>query len=154
MANTQTSDDQAKAWYLDSGCNNHMNGNKNLFIMLDESLKNVIRFADGRRVTSEGKGNIVVVRKDGQKAMISDILYVPFMTSNLISICQLLAKGYNMEMEDNHMKLYDYEGRLILRAPLAKNKTFEIQINMVDHQCLASTIREYKIGYGITGMDT
>lgn len=52
-----------------------------------------------------------MVRKDGQKANIIDVLYVPSMISNLISICQLLAKGYNVKLEKNHMKVYDDDGR-------------------------------------------
>lgn len=42
------------------------------------------------------------------------------------------------------MKVFDGEGRLIMRASLADNKTFKIEINMVDHQCLASTAVEDK----------
>ena len=37
------------------------------------------------------------------------------------------------------MKVYNGEGRVILKAPLADNKTFKIEINMVDHQSLALT---------------
>lgn len=70
-----------------------MTGNKTSFIELDESVKKVIKFADGRHITSGGKGNIFVVRNDGRKGSIIDVLYVPSMTSNLISICKLLAKG-------------------------------------------------------------
>ncbi|XP_050918628.1 uncharacterized protein LOC127136066 [Lathyrus oleraceus] len=86
MANTQTSDDLARVWCLDSGCNNHMTGNKRWFIMLGESVKKEIRFVDERHFTSEEKGNIKVVIKDGQKAVIIDVLYAPSITSNLIRI--------------------------------------------------------------------
>lgn len=55
------------------------------------------------------------------------------MTSNLISISQLLAKGYNMKITNNQMKVYDGEERLVLRAPLTDNKTFKIEFNMVEH---------------------
>ena len=74
-----------------------------------------------------------MVRKYGQKATIFYVLYVPSMTSNLISIIQLLVKGYNMKMVYNHMEMYDGEGRLILRAPLVEKKTFKIEINMFYH---------------------
>lgn len=86
MANTHSSNEQTNMWYLDSGCNNHMTGNKVWFTKLDESLKKDIKFSDGRHVTSGGKGNIYVVRRDGQKAIIIDVLYVPSMISNWISI--------------------------------------------------------------------
>lgn len=42
------------------------------------------------------------------------------------------------------MNVYNVEGRMILKAPLAYNKTFKVDVNMVDHQCLASTIVEDK----------
>ncbi|XP_050890947.1 uncharacterized protein LOC127096420 [Lathyrus oleraceus] len=104
MENTQSNNEQTNMWYLDSGCSNHMTVNKNWLTKLDESVKKVIRFANGGYVTSSGKGNIVVVRKDGKMASITDVLYVPLMTSNLIGIGQLLAKGYNMKLEENMMK--------------------------------------------------
>lgn len=72
------------------------------------------------------------------------MLYVPSMTSNLIGVCRLLAKRYNMKIEKKHMKVYHIDGRLILKAPLADNKTFKVDINQVDHNCLASIVEEDK----------
>lgn len=66
------------------------------------------------------------------------------MTSNLISVDQLLAKAYNMKIENNHMKVYHNDVRLVLKAPLAGNKNFKVEINPVDHKCLASTAEEDK----------
>lgn len=122
-----------KAGGLDSGCNNHIIVNKKWFTMLDESVKKVIRFANGRHVTSTGRGNIVVFRRDSQKVSITDVLYVPSMTTNVINICQLLAKGYKMKVEKSRMKMYNGEERMILKEPLAENKTFKIDIDKVDH---------------------
>lgn len=87
---------------------------------------------------------IILVRKHGYKATIYDLLYALSMISNLISICYLLAKCYNMKMTDNQIKVYDGEGIFILREPLEDNKTFKIDIYMVDHQCLVSTVKEDK----------
>ncbi|XP_050910046.1 uncharacterized protein LOC127123913 [Lathyrus oleraceus] len=144
MANTQTNNEQINMWYLNLGCNNHITENKKWFTKLGESVKKVIKFADGRHVTSEGIGNIIVMRMNGRRAIITDILYLTSMTSNLIRICQLLPKGYNMNLEENLMKVYNGEGRMILKAPLANNKTFKIKINMVDPQCLISNNVEDK----------
>lgn len=65
MANTQSSNKRDNIWYLDSGCSNHLIGNKNWFIKLNELVKKVIKFADGNHVTSGGKENIYVFRNDG-----------------------------------------------------------------------------------------
>ena len=42
------------------------------------------------------------------------------------------------------MKVYNGEGRMILKAPLADNKTFKIEIGMVDHKSLDPTVVEDK----------
>lgn len=139
MANTQTSDNLARVWYLNLGCSNHMTRSKSWFIMLDESVKKEIRFAYGRYVTSLKKGNIVVLKKAGQKATITDVLYIPYTTSNLLSICPLLVKGYNVKMVHNQMKVFDSERILILRALLTNIKSFKIEINMIDHQQKTTT---------------
>lgn len=84
-----------------------MYGNKNWFTKLDKSIKKVTRFADDRHVTSSGKENIFVVIKYGKRASITDILYVPLLLSNLVSMDKLLAKGYNMKFEETMMKMYN-----------------------------------------------
>lgn len=48
--------------------------------------------------------------KDGKESNIHDVLYVPSMKSNLISLGQLLENGYSMKMEDKQLKLYDEKG--------------------------------------------
>lgn len=42
------------------------------------------------------------------------------------------------------MKVYHGDERLILKAPWEDNGTFKVDINMVDHKCLASNIEEDK----------
>ncbi|XP_021996329.1 uncharacterized protein LOC110893531 [Helianthus annuus] len=47
-------------WYLDSGCSNHMTGNRDLFINLDESLKKEVRTGDDKRLEVIGSGEVSV----------------------------------------------------------------------------------------------
>lgn len=48
---------------------------------------------------SEGILNILVKRKEEEEAVISDVLYVPSISSNLTSLGQLLDKNYTMKLE-------------------------------------------------------
>ncbi|XP_074290249.1 uncharacterized protein LOC141616980 [Silene latifolia] len=43
-------------WYLDSGCNNHMYGDKKAFSELDESYRDVVKFGDNTSINVIGKG--------------------------------------------------------------------------------------------------
>jgi len=134
MANTQLANDNANVWYLDTGCSNNMIGNKKWFIKLDKSsVRKGIKFANNSQVTSEGMWNILVKRKYGQEAIISDVLYVPSMSSHLLSLGQLLDKNYTMKLKNKELKVFDAETRLILKSPLSNNKNFKILINILDH---------------------
>ena len=88
----------------------------------------------------EGVGKVMIKKRDGSKCFISGVLYVPGMKSNLLSIGQLLEKGYKMVLEDCTMKVYDNERRLLIKANLSKNRTFKVELDVLVQQCLASTI--------------
>ncbi|KAL5828603.1 hypothetical protein ACOSQ3_018071 [Xanthoceras sorbifolium] len=59
-------------WYLDTGCNNHMCGDKNAFSDLDESFRNTVKFGD------ESTGN--------STHSISNVFFVPDLKTNLFSV--------------------------------------------------------------------
>lgn len=92
-----TAQQQSKnVWYLDSDCSSHMTGNKKNFIDLDENFNSEVKLGDGKLPRTEGKGTITVQTKGGNKKLIGDVLYVPNLTSNLLSVGQLLRKGYSI----------------------------------------------------------
>ena len=47
-------------WYLDSSCNNHMTGNKNIFAFLDHSFQSEVKIGDDKRLQVKGKGDTLV----------------------------------------------------------------------------------------------
>lgn len=91
-------------------------------------------------MTTEGLGKVLIQRKDGNPSSIFDVLFVPGMKSNLLSLGQLLEKGYMMEMKEKFLKVHDRNERPILKAPLAKNRTFQVLLKIMEHQCLASSV--------------
>ena len=50
------------------------------------------------------------------------------MKNNMLSLGQLLEKGYSIKMEHGVLTKPDNKKRNILKAPLPKNKTFIIEI--------------------------
>ncbi|CAH9104519.1 unnamed protein product, partial [Cuscuta europaea] len=130
MATTMAESDLncENTWYLDTGCSNHMSSRKDWFVELDENAKSKVRFADDSIINTEGRGKIQISCKDGKKALISDVLFVPAMRHNLLSLGQLLEKDYRIHMQDRFMKVFDKNGVLILKAPLSPNRTFKIDI--------------------------
>ncbi|XP_014623180.1 uncharacterized protein [Glycine max] len=125
-------------WYLDTGCSNHMTGHKDWFYEIDETVKRNIKFGDGRSVMAKGIGKVAIRRVDGSKVTISDVLYVPNVESNLLSLGQLLEKGFSMHMEGEHMEVVDSNGKCVLKVVVSKNRTFKVGVSTIEQKCLTA----------------
>jgi hypothetical protein len=49
-------------------------------------MKNMVKFANNNTLAAEGVGDVLIMRKDGKMSIISNVLYIPDMKSNLLSI--------------------------------------------------------------------
>ena len=47
-----------EVWFLDSGCCNHMSGNKDMFANTDEYVQSEVKMGDDKKVAIMGKGSI------------------------------------------------------------------------------------------------
>jgi len=139
-----TYDDKMKGeeWYLGSGCSNHMTAHRECLINFDASKKTSIKLADNRKLASEGSGNIVMRSNFGCKVIIEDVFYVPKMKCNLMSIGQLVEKGFSVSMEGESSKLFDARKNLVLKSALSKNRTYRCNISSDKRMCMSATISE------------
>ncbi|CAJ2665556.1 unnamed protein product [Trifolium pratense] len=112
MATTNDDLDKQEGWYLDTCCSNHMTGHRDWLVNYDSSRNSTIRFADSRTIKSEGIGDVLIKGKNGDQALITGVLYVPNMQSNLLSMGQLVEKGFTMTLGNNQMKVYNVENKL------------------------------------------
>ncbi|XP_050876061.1 uncharacterized protein LOC127079729 [Lathyrus oleraceus] len=94
-------------WYMDIGFSNNLTGNKKWIIDFDSRKRTKIIYVDDKYLNTEGMGNLKVRVKHGKTVLIKDVWYVPSMKSNLMSVRQLIEKGFSITMKDNLLKLYD-----------------------------------------------
>ena len=67
-----------------------------------------VKFVDNRVIEAKGTtGDVLIQRKDGGQTLITEVLYVPTMKNNLLSIGQLLQKGFSMNLHDDTMEIFD-----------------------------------------------
>ena len=93
--------------YLDNGATNHMCGYKEKFVKLEEKVKGNVSLDDSSKVQIQGKDIILISLKDGAHKMINDVYYIPKLKSNILSLGQLVEKGYEVLMKDNYLRLKD-----------------------------------------------
>ena len=120
-------------WLLDSGCSNHMTGNKSLFSSLDSSVVTNIKLGDDFLVLAKGKGTIPVLTKKNEKKFIHEVFYATHLNVNLISIGQLLQNQYDIWFFDTYYAIYDKppSKRLIAKVEMTKNRIIPLSLKSV-----------------------
>jgi hypothetical protein len=79
--------------------------------------------------------------------------YIPGMKINLISVVQWLEKDYTVIKEEKVMKIYDSNGKLILKVQMSNNRTFKIELDIMEHRCFAPSekrgewLLNYRLGH-------
>lgn len=142
MATTCEDKVQNEEWYLDSGCSNHMTAHREWLTSFDNSKKTSIKLADNRKLAAEGIGNIVIRGNDGKRVIIEKVLYVPEMNCNLMSIGQLVEKGFSVTMDGDSLKLFDAEKNLVLKSNLSNNRTYKCSISSDKMMCMSGVTSE------------
>jgi len=91
------------AWdhYIDSGASSHMTGHKHYFSSLSEKEFGFeIVLGDDYAYHPKGIGTIKFERESGKHLYLSDVLYVPRLRKNLVSVSVLEDKGYEVSFKD------------------------------------------------------
>ena len=84
--------------YLDTEATNHMTGRQEFFGVLDESTTGFVKFGDNSRIQIKGKGAIEVNQRDGSTLRLCNVLFIPKLEANILSLRQLDEEGYQRNM--------------------------------------------------------
>jgi len=114
------------SWLIDSGCTNHMTYDKKLFKKLKPSKISKVKIGHGGHISVKGIGTIAVATHSGTKT-ITDVLYVPNIDQNLLSVGQLLQKGFQVFFEDNHCLIKDATGQDLFKVQM-RGKSFSVDL--------------------------
>ena len=94
-------------WFLDTGCGNHISGENEAFSELDESFHNIVKFGNNSQIPIMGKGKVPIQSKGNISHIIANVLFVPDLKTNLLSVGQLQEKGYEIHIKDGVCMIKD-----------------------------------------------
>ncbi|XP_050918741.1 uncharacterized protein LOC127136191 [Lathyrus oleraceus] len=130
----------SEEWYMDLGCSTHMTGIKDWFVKINRAMKNKVKFTNDTILMADEISDVLIMRRDDGHSLIKDVFYVPEIKYNLLSIGQLLEKGYKIHMEDKGLRVMEAKGVLVLKAPMATNRSFKVKLKVMKHKCLATPV--------------
>ena len=111
------------AWFLDSGCSNHMCGDRTLFSNIDDGFRQMVRLGNNTRIRVLGKGN-VKLRVNGVSFTVTEVYYVPELKNNLLSVGQFQEKGLAILMKGGVCKVYHPQKGCIIQIKMSINRMF------------------------------
>ncbi|RVX18147.1 hypothetical protein CK203_004102 [Vitis vinifera] len=99
-----SSQDSYNAWFIDNGCTHHMCHNATIFKDLDKTYNSMVKVGNGGYVDVKGRDAVVVKTNSGIK-LISDVLFVPDISQNLLNM-----KSKNFAINWENAVEYAYVG--------------------------------------------
>ena len=116
-------------WFLDSGASFHMTEDKDLFSDLDEKDLGVhIEMGDDGRYSETNIGTISFERESSKPFILKDVMHVPGLKKNLISVVMLEDKGYDVVFSEGKAFLHSKATCETWRIGKVKN-LYQLQVD-------------------------
>ncbi|MCO5587489.1 hypothetical protein L7F22_041438 [Adiantum nelumboides] len=129
-------------WYFDSGASRHITSRKDLFSSLDAApAGKKVTCANNASYPIKGVGKILITISDGSDLCLPDVLYVPGIKKNLLSVSSLAKNGLRVIFEDDRCIIRDREnGYSLITTGTLENGLFVLDRYEKQIQaCIAET---------------
>ena len=145
-------------WIIDSGATQHMTFDKsNLSDYVEFKQPCIVNLGDNRSILAYGKGTYRIVADLGdhvQNISLRDVLYLPDLENNLLSVRAMVKLGSNVRFEGEECEIT--RNSKLLAVGKMQGKLYMLKITTVDHVNIAkehSNLKLWHYRYGHLGMD-
>jgi hypothetical protein len=130
-------------WYLDTGASRHVSGNEATFDSLDSNRAGLVSTASSHSHQMAGTGSVSFHLGTGSIKKVDNVLYVPGITKNLLSIGTLTDRGYIACFDRNRCHLINSHTKQIMATGVRNPSNGLYQL--VIHNARDSTTTEVNI---------
>ncbi|KAA3465958.1 Retrovirus-related Pol polyprotein from transposon TNT 1-94 [Gossypium australe] len=130
IKNKKISHETSEKWLIDSGCTNHLTHEKELFKELKSTEFKKVKIGKGDYIAVKGKGTIAITSCLGTKFII-DVLYVPDIDQNLVSVGQLVEKGFKVKFMEKACVI-EYATRQKVSEVNMAGRSFSLNLMLVN----------------------
>ena len=109
LAATSSDEELHNGFLLDSACTEHMSNDKSRFVNMRKSSEKYVLVGNGEKLNVNGVGDILInvdsMNGNSRKCTLKNVLYVPNLRHNLLSISKISAGGKNVSFSQNLCKI-------------------------------------------------
>lgn len=137
MANTL----RGSEWYLDYGASYHMIGSKEFFNNLEKDIQLHIELGDDGRYSTKGIGTITFKRESESHLHVKDVIYVPGLKKNLVSVAILEDCGYDVLFSKRKAYLKHVANGQIKQIGVQVKNLYKLEVDFAMHAAMPPRVR-------------
>ncbi|CAL9221683.1 unnamed protein product [Arabidopsis halleri] len=118
-------------WKISSTNSNHITSYEKFFTTLDRSRKAMVRFTNGDTTMAEGIGDVTIMTQEGKKT-IKNVLYVPGVVGNALSVSQMLRSGFEVRMDRERCTIWDRTARNYFGETMLGERGFCLRLDVIE----------------------
>lgn len=141
LLSKETNESISTNWYIDSGASTHMTNSLATLMNIKMIEEREVIVANNERLKVDMKGDAVFEIDDGEqiiKCTVKNVLFVPGICANLISVNQLTQQGFSVMFEEDKCKILD-ENEVVLEAHRSEGM-YKLQTESVEWACVAKQV--------------
>lgn len=126
-------------WFIDSGASMHMTKHREW--VYDETCPPIssIKVANDKVLPVTSSGSVDIQLPSGQKIKVTNVLYVPELATNLLSVSQMIKKGCQVKFDSQGCKIFNQKNIEVATAKLSNNM---YRLNTKSSEAYISVINE------------
>ena len=121
---------EQSGWWLDCGATIHVCNNREMFKTFEAADGEEVQMGNGSRASVSGKGTIELNFTSGKKLTLLNVLFVPDIRKNLISVDLLDRRGFKISVESGKAILT--KNGMFVGKGFACNGMYKMSINKVE----------------------
>ena len=126
------SDASRKEWILDSGASMHMCCDKLFMKDMRKPKVTSVTAANKAKVSVHGEGDVLLQcngPKGASQVILKNVLYVPDLTSNLVSVSAITRRGLRVNFVDSKCLVVSSKGNVVLEGNLRANHIYRLNLH-------------------------
>lgn len=125
---------KGREWLFDSCASHHMCPYKEMFADMSRNVAGSVEIGDNSKLDVKGVGKVTVRMTTGWLITFTDVLYVPNLGTNLVSVGKLTNKGFKVRFSGENAVVLDEKGKETLFTANRKNDVYIVQTEG-SHDC-------------------